>query len=344
VSGTPAFSAVIPLRDGLPDVLEAVASALGQSCPPDEVILVDDGSTDGGADAVERRFGAGTEATRLTVLRGRFGGAAAARNAGWRVATRPWVALLDADDLWFRDKLETAARTLSAATEAAWFFSDGAFRTIDGVTRASWFEDYADVHEPYVGQPVAELLEVNFILTSSVVVRRDALEQLGGFDPSLSHAEDLDLWIRLARRWPATASRRALVRYQHRAGGLTRQIETRLMGDVTLFHRLASDPELDPRWRTLARAREARCRFRLAMTALRDGRRAQARVHLREAWRFPDRALPVCSAWVASLVPAGWLARLRGRRWATQVAAPMGRARRVVLRGTPLPAAVGRRT
>ena len=52
------------------------------------------------------------------------------------------------------------------------------------------------------------------------MARRDALEASGGFDEGLSHAEDLDLWIRLARRWPAAASRRALVRYQHRPGGL----------------------------------------------------------------------------------------------------------------------------
>src|SRR5437870_3634876 len=77
---------------------------------------------------------------------------------------------------------------------------------------------YAERVAPSVRHAVAQLFEVNFILTSSVIVRRDALAETGGFDPRLSHAEDLDLWIRLARRWPATATRRALVRYQHREG------------------------------------------------------------------------------------------------------------------------------
>ena len=345
MSTSPRFAAVIPVRDGMPDLLEAVASALGQSLPPEELILVDDGSSDGGADEVQRRFGTGTPSTRLEVLRGRFGTAAAARNAGWGAASSPWVALLDADDLWFREKLESAARALEAAPDAAWFFSDGAFRTLEGETLASWLDVYAELEDGYVGQPVAQLLEVNFILTSSVVVRRDVLEQVGGFDPGLSHAEDLDLWIRLARRWPATASRRALVRYQHRPGGLTRQIESRLMGDVTLFRRLAEDRELEAPMRRLARARVARCRYRLAVSALREGRSADARAHLRGAFLFPERILPVLVALAASLMPSPWLRRLRGRGWAVQAVAPLGQPRRVVLRGARgLPAAAGRRS
>ncbi len=321
-------AAVIPAHDGLPDLLDAVASALHQSRPPAEVIVVDDASSDGSGGAVEQRFG-----SRVRVLRGRYGRAAAARNAGWRAARAPWVAFLDADDLWFEGKLEVAMRALDDAPEAGWFFSDGAFRTLQGETRTSWLEPYAELPEPYVGQPIAELFEVNFILTSSVVVRRDALEALGGFDERLSHAEDLDLWIRLARRCPATASRRALVRYQHREGGLTRQLESRLMGDVALFRNLSEDGTLSAPLRRRARRRAALAHYKLALAALREGGAEAARGRLREAWLFPERALPVLAAWGASWLPPVWLAGLRGRRWATRTAAPMARVRRVVLRG-----------
>ncbi|HTM57399.1 MAG TPA: glycosyltransferase family 2 protein, partial [Candidatus Udaeobacter sp.] len=105
-------SVVIPVKDGMPDVVDAVRSAIGQSHPPREIVLVDDGSADGGADQVERAFGerAGPRGEiRLRVLRGRFGSAGAARNAGWRAATGEWIAFLDADDLWFEGKLATAA-------------------------------------------------------------------------------------------------------------------------------------------------------------------------------------------------------------------------------------------
>jgi glycosyltransferase involved in cell wall biosynthesis len=329
MSGPFEVSAVIPAHDALPFVLEAVQSALSQTRAPSGIVVVDDSSSDGTGDAVERAFG-----SRVRVVRGRFGSAAAARNAGWRAARSPWIAFLDADDLWFPDKLETAARELAAHPEAAWFFSDGAFLDLEGGLRQSWLEAYADLSEPYCGHPTAELFEVNFVLTSSVVVRRDALDRTGGFDERMSHAEDLDLWIRLSRGWPATASRRALVRYQHREGGLTRQTEARLLGDVSLFERLAADRELPPALRRRARHRHALAHYKLAVAALREARPAEARGHLRGAWLFPERALAVAAAWAACLLPPALLRRMRGQAWATRgVAAPLARNRRVVIAG-----------
>jgi glycosyltransferase involved in cell wall biosynthesis len=332
-------AAVIPARDGMPDVLEAVRSALDQAPPPAEVIVVDDASTDGTGDAVERAFG-----TAVRVIRGRFDGAAAARNAGWRSARAPWIGFLDADDLWLAGKLEEAQRCLEAAPEAAWFFSDGRFRMRDGGVRESWLEPYAEMDERYVGRPVAQLIDVNFVLTSSVVARREALEALGGFDVTLSHAEDVDLWIRLARRWPAAGSRRVLVRYQHRAEGLTQLIEPRLLGDVALFGRLGADPTLDQALRRHARRRAARAWYKLAVNALRDGRAAEARRRLRRAWLFPERSLSVALAWGLSLMPGGAVTRVRREAWATRtVGRQATRQRRVSLRAASAGAARGGR-
>ena len=333
MSDTLAVAVVIPARDALPEVLDAVDSAVAQTCPPAEVLVVDDSSRDGTGTAVEERFG-GDRRAPVRVLRGCFGSAAAARNAGWRAAAAPWIALLDADDVWEPEKLERAAEVLARAPEAAWFFSDGSFRTLGGEVHPSWLALYAELPEAYVGSPVAELFEVNFVLTSSVVARREALELTGGFDETLSHAEDLDLWIRLARRWPAAASRRALVRYQHREGGLSGQHERRLLGDVELFGRLVADPALPDVLRRRARVRCSLAHYKLAVAALRVADAAAARRHLRGSWLFPERALPVAVAFLASLLPPVWLAGLRRQAWATR---PVGRGlvsqRRVRLRG-----------
>jgi len=304
------ISVVIPAHDAMPWVLDAVDSGLSQTMPPGEVVIVDDGSSDGTAEAILQRYG-GRPGVR--VVRGRFGGAAAARNAGWRAATRPWVGFLDADDVWFPEKLATAAATLQAFPFAGWFFSDGTYRPLEGTEWRSWLAAYADVREPYVGHPIAQLFEVNFVLTSSVVVRRSLLKELKGFDARMSHAEDLDLWIRLARRAPAAAAARPLVRYHVRPTGLTRQIERRLMGDVELFERLARDPELSPTLRRRARRREALAHFKLAFDALRAGRRRATWSRLPKAWMFPERAFPVGALALVSLLPAAWLRALARR-------------------------------
>jgi len=334
VSGPFAVSVVIPAHDALPDVLVAVESALAQTRPPAEIVVVDDGSSDGTGAAVEERFGRDPRAA-VRVLHGRFGSAAAARNAGWRAATAPWIALLDADDVWEPEKLERAAEVLGRAPQAVWFFSDGSFRTVEGEVHPSGLAIYADVPVGYVGSPVAELFDVNFVLTSSVLVRRYALESAGGFDETLSHAEDLDLWIRLAQRWPAAVSPRALVRYQHREGGLSGQLERRLLGDVVLFGRFIANAALPGGLRRRALHRRALARYKLAVAALREGDRVAARRYLNGAWLFPERALPVALAYLVSLLPEPWLAELRRRGWATRaVGSRLVGYRRVRLRGT----------
>jgi hypothetical protein len=138
-----------------------------------------------------------------------------------------------------------------------------------------------------------------------VIVHRELLAAVGGFDAKLSHAEDVDLWIRLARRSPATASRRALVRYQHREGGLTRQLESRLAGDIALFERLGRDPELPAPLRRRARRRAALAHYKLAFGALRLGQGSEARRHLGPAcqrWVKQEVALPTLRQERVSLV------------------------------------------
>lgn len=339
-SSAPAdVAVVIPARNGLPDVLDAVASALAQVPPPAEVIVVDDSSTDGTGDAVRARFGSSVQ-----VISGLFGGAAAARNAGWRASTARWIALLDADDLWYEGKLASALELLEQHPQAAWFFSDGRFRTLEGMWHDSWFALYADVPEVYFGQPMAELFTVNFLLTSSVVIRRDALEATGGFNESMSHAEDLDLWIRLARRWPAVGSALPLVRYQHLPSGLTRKVEARLGGNAQLFARLATDSTLEPGLRRRARRRASLGALKLGWAALREGRGADARRSLAQAWMFPERVVPVAMAWSLSLLPRPMFEALKRQSWAKgNVAGPMLAVQRVVLNTSDATAAKGAR-
>ena len=328
MSGTFDVTVVIPVRDGLPDVIEAIESVLAQTVPALEIVVIDDGSTDGSGDEIERRFHG-----RVRVERGTFGCAAAARNAGLRLVRTDWVAFLDADDMWFPEKLEVARQKLAAAPAADWFFSDGAFRTLEGQLHASWFAVYAELTEPWCGSPLQQLLEVNFVLTSSVVARRSALEAVGGFDERLTHAEDLDLWIRLSRRGLATGSRRALVRYQHRDGGLSTQTENRLRGGATLFAWLAQDPGLTPHLRRVARRRGALYRYKLGLVYLRAGQRPESLRAFASAWLFPERVGSVVLGIAIVLLPDFVFQWLRSFEPAVATAAPFMATPKVRLRG-----------
>lgn len=334
----PVVSVVIPAHNAMPDVIEAVESVLAQDRPADEVIVVDDRSSDGSGDAVRARFG-----ERVRVIAGQFGSAAASRNAGWRAAAGEWIAFLDADDLWTPDKLSASLALLAAAPHADWCFSDGTVHALDGRRHDSLFGLWAELEEPYCGSPVAELIEVNFVLTSSVVARRSALEAEGGFDESLSHAEDVDLWIRLSRRGCATGTNRALVHYRARETGLSAQSHKRNFGAVTMFSRMAADRTLAPALRRLARRRVSRHHYRLAIAALREGDAGRARRHLAMAWLFPGFATPVLLGFATSLLPGPLVQRLRGRKAVGAVAGPMKAPRRVRLSGfVPPPGADGK--
>ena len=183
----PRVSVVIPARNAAATLFRAVASARAQAPPPDEVIVVDDASTDATA-SVAKNLGA-----RLIRLPAPAG-AAAARNAGIAAATGEVIAFQDADDEWLPDKL---ARQLPLL-EGAVFVACGA---------RLFAEDGSDLGPLYNGQIPAEgteawrgLLARNTIATPCVLAWRRELQAVGGFDAALPVAEDQDLWLRLALR------------------------------------------------------------------------------------------------------------------------------------------------
>lgn len=179
-------SVVIPVFNRGPLIGPTLDSVLHQTLAPLEILVVDDGSTDGSADWIEAHYG---EAVR--VIRQSNGGVARARNRGWREARGQWIAFLDHDDLFHPDKLERLAP-----------FTGGHA----GVVVSRWRE--VENGQTKRDSPVASpddafrwLLGWNNPLVSMSVplVRRDCLEQVGGFDARCVPADDFDLWLRLSR-------------------------------------------------------------------------------------------------------------------------------------------------
>jgi glycosyltransferase involved in cell wall biosynthesis len=186
----PAFTVLIPVFNGENFLAEAVTSALAQSYPATEVLVVDDGSTDSSAD-IARSFG-----SRVRLLQQPRGGIAAARNAGIAAAATPWVALLDHDDLWEPNHLLEMAAAIERCPTADVVYSP--FRRLIWDHGGNGYRAVEPDPAPSEADVVAVLMERCAILVSTIAIRASAVIAIGGFDSYYINAQDWDLWVRLA--------------------------------------------------------------------------------------------------------------------------------------------------
>jgi len=187
-----ALSVVIPLFNKRADIAQTIASVLCQTHRNFEVIVIDDGSSDGSGDVI-----AALSDSRIRLVRQHNQGAAAARNAGWQQAKHAHVAFLDGDDHWDADYLATIAGLIGDFPDCAAF---GTCYRRERSTATTATRLHASVGRRGVigAYFIAATKGQQPFYTSSVCVRRDVLAQLGGFAPGVSHGEDLDLWGRIA--------------------------------------------------------------------------------------------------------------------------------------------------
>ena len=198
-------SVVTPCRNAAAYLPAALASVAAQTRPPDEVLLIDDGSGDDSV-AVARRSAAEC-GLRLRVFRGAWGNAGAARNVGLRHARGDWVALLDADDLWEPDHLEQAERVLSnTAGGGSATAGDVAYMANHRWLRGDAVEPLPENQRPKFADDAAglphavfpKLMAAGFHFGhSTVLYRADRVRAVGGFDASQVRRHDLDLWLRV---------------------------------------------------------------------------------------------------------------------------------------------------
>jgi glycosyltransferase involved in cell wall biosynthesis len=184
------ITVVIPTFNCADFLVEAIRSVLAQAYEDYEIIVVDDGSTDH-TEAALRPFG-----NRIRYIRQEPGGPSVARNRGILEARGELIAFLDADDLWRPTKLARQVEHLDHHPEAVLIYSDFTRGPNPGSNNDSRLKAFKP-RDP--ADSFHALLEENFIATSTVVVRREALARAGLFDPTLKGSEDFDLWLRLAK-------------------------------------------------------------------------------------------------------------------------------------------------
>ncbi len=215
-SDKPRISVVIPLYNKREEIAATLESVLVQSVQPLEIIVVDDGSTDGSADLVAQRFG-----HRVVLIEQANGGVSAARNTGIEAAKGDYIALLDADDFWAAHYLEEITALIKSYPQAG--------------TLATSYQ-YCEGDQSYVNPKIrfdkkvfkADLLDCYFSVAakgdlpfnaSSVVMKKSLLESLRGFPINEPMGEDQDVWSRAALRAPVAYSPKVLSFYNRAATG-----------------------------------------------------------------------------------------------------------------------------
>lgn len=246
---TPVFSVVIAAHNAERTLPSTVRSVLAQTRPDFEILVVDDGSTDGTGEAA-RSF----SDSRIIYLRQENLGPAAARNAGIDRARGEYVCMLDSDDLWLPHYLETMGAALDADSGAGLAYTDG-WRLDDVRRRIS----RRTVMQRYLPEPLpadrdellTALLERNFVFTSTTL-RRRVLAEVGGFR-KFTRSEDAELWLRIAASGARFAnSGKVLAVYRDRQGSRMHDRTAMVRGGVEIYEHVLATYDLTDEMRSVA--------------------------------------------------------------------------------------------
>jgi len=294
-------SVVIPAYNAEATVTQAVRSVLKQTAGDLEVVIVDDGSSDG-----TRAVVGAIDDLRVRLVVQENGGAAAARNAGIAAATGRYVAFLDADDLWLAHKLERQLRFLSAhpdvrAVQAGAIFVDPDLKPLS--VRPCVAPDDEFMHF-LMFRNLPACME-------TLLIERSALMEIGGFDEELAILEDWDLMMRAALQMKLKSIEEPLALYRVHPANRSRNLELHVRPGFRVLNRIFAEAELPPHIR--AHKQEAYARFYLMLSggALKVGDWPTC---VKWAARAALKHPPVLT--YAAMLPARRLARRRSRRLA----------------------------
>ena len=217
------ITAIIPAYNAaslLPDCLESI---LSQRHPVQDIIVVDDGSSDNTAEVASRY--------PVRCIRQQNKGLSGARNTGILAASTEWVAFLDADDRWFPHKIECQLAAAEEHPEAAILYSDASVFDSSGSCLGLFLSDKG----PVSGWIFDRLLDSMFVLPSTVLARRDALITVGMFSERLRRVEDYDLWLRMAPEYQFHLVPDALISYNRQESSLSKNVEGMSRAEISVL-------------------------------------------------------------------------------------------------------------
>lgn len=227
------ISLVIPSYNRCTLLKRALQSVFMQSIPPQEVIVVDDGSTDQTAQMLQQEY------PQVKTITQNNKGVSAARNKGVQLAQGDWIAFLDSDDTWVAEKLACQISALQAAPE---------LRVCH--TEEIWIRNGVRVnamnkHNKKGGWIFQHCLPLCVMSPSAIMIHRSVFEDIGLFDEGLPACEDYDLWLRISAKYPVLFLQQPLI---HKYGGHEDQLSHKFWGmdrfRIQALEKIIAQPEL----------------------------------------------------------------------------------------------------
>lgn len=207
-------SVVIPTYNRADILTDAFDSALQQTYPPHEIIIVDDGSTDDTEQLVAQlQEKHAASHTQIHYIRQQNLGGNVARNTGIESAQGDLIAFLDSDDRWHLDKIEKQIAAFDSARTGAVYC---------GVQHMN-FETQTVIESPLRNYPTGQLLDQLLVKdvtaqTSTYIIRKSVFEHVGGFDTTLQARQDWEMWIRIAQNYTINCVSEILVDFREHSG------------------------------------------------------------------------------------------------------------------------------
>lgn len=271
----PLVSVIIPTYNRIDLLIETLNSVLRQTFADREIIVVDDGSTDGTRDSLTG-FGTGVRLVPLPHI-GRLD---TVRNSGLAAARGELITFLDSDDLWHPDKLALQVAAMERQPQIGMVFTNVVVLLPDG----SVTPPVLNTDQKRSDGVFQRLLTGCFIHPSTVMVRRTLFDQLGPFETRFRSQGDYIFWMRAARAMPAYCLVDALVTVRRSATSMSQHFEIEMMQDaIDALYFVSSTEKLTLMQRLLARRTLARWYVHLSKL---EAEPVQARRYLRQSLRF----------------------------------------------------------
>ena len=293
---------IIPSYNAGEFIREAIDSVLNQTFKDFEIIIIDDGSTDNTKEVVAK-YG-----QKIRYIYQMNRGVSAARNRGILCSNGEYIAFLDADCAWFREKLELQVKYLDEHPEIGLVFSNALFQVKKGAPISDLVlhgRTTFQVSPPHRGKVFKDLFEADFIKLTTVLLRKALFQTVGLFDENINYAEDYHLKMRISRSFRIDYIDKSLTQINILGNSLSHNWGEMIKGNIAAKEDiLRSDPQIVTKTdhNTLDR-NYYRLYYALAAFNLEFGDKNQARLNAGKYLRFNRTRIRVYALLLATYLP-----------------------------------------